>query len=443
MMPASTRFACALCVVVGAPCVACDVPRRDPTPAVTSSASAEAPSDRVTPESGAAPVDGDSIRGIVREVPVARVDVAGPADSADPRPEARVRVDTVDGVVHVTNPSTGTWRPGEAWRVVEVFRLGAVHDPPEELFGSRIRAGLAPDGDVIVLDPLASTATVFDGNGRFVRVFGGPGQGPGELMNPTAMAWDAHAHLWIANAFDGRYTVFDSAGEMIRTVRRPVLGIADRHQLVFDRTDSFIDHASGTGSSIPFVRVDTSGAIIDTLAPLRTPDHEFPARPMPTDFDREATHYLASVKWSLAPDGTIWAAESGTLRLFQLNGRGDTLRIVETTHRDDLEIDSSTRRHVVRELAKLGSKDYTIARPVVAAIDVRDDGHLVVQIVEQVGQPSELHDIFDREGRFLGSVRFGFPVAPGGVSAFVGDTIIAVTLGELDVPYVVRAHFVH
>jgi len=39
-----------------------------------------------------------------------------------------------------------------------------------------------PDGSLLVSDAFANAVLQFDSNGRFVRAFGGPGQGPGEFM---------------------------------------------------------------------------------------------------------------------------------------------------------------------------------------------------------------------------------------------------------------------
>jgi hypothetical protein len=119
---------------------------------------------------------------------------------------------------------------------------------------------------------------------------------------------------------------------------------------------------------------------------------------------------------------------------------GDTLRIVETSHRK-AELSGSTRRMVDRELSKLGSNlEYDLVHPIVESLDVLTDGHVLVRIVEEVGAGSDLFDVFDPEGRYLGPLRFGFELPRRSMSAFAGDTIITVAIGEYDVPYVVRAH---
>lgn len=76
-------------------------------------------------------------------------DRPGSAESRVPEP----RVDTIDGVRHVWNPSAGAWSEGEAWRVEELLRLGARQSPREELFsGPLLTAATGPDGAIYVLD---------------------------------------------------------------------------------------------------------------------------------------------------------------------------------------------------------------------------------------------------------------------------------------------------
>lgn len=327
----------------------------------------------------------------------------------------------------------------QAWHDVEHFRIGAADGAEELLFGTLIRTALSPAGHIVVLDPQSAEVRVFDGRGGFIRSFGRRGEGPGELLNPTAIAWDGEGRLWIANAFNGRYTVFDSIGEPIRTVPRPLLGFPGRHRLVFLDHGSFVDVGAAAARRVPIVIVDTTGAIRDSAA-IQLPQTGVTGQPLPQGFDGRVLAYLPSLVWTIAPDGTVWLADSDRLRLINRSIRGDTLRVIEAAHRRGLALDRATRQRIEREFAKLqGPPPSELVRPIIRSVEILTDGHVLVEIIEEVGRPSDLFDIFDPEGRYLGELRLGFPLARAGVSSFVGDTIIGVTTGELDVPYVVRA----
>ena len=60
-----------------------------------------------------------------------------------------------------------------------------------------------------------------------------------------------------------------------------------------------------------------------------------------------------TIRWGLAPDGTIWSASSGQHRLVQTGPCGDTLRIVETSHRP-AEFDEDDRAVITERLAEAG-----------------------------------------------------------------------------------------
>lgn len=80
-----------------------------------------------------------------------------------------------------------------------------------------------------------------------------------------------------------------------------------------------------------------------------------------------------------------------------------------------------------------------LARPVVQALHVPEDGHLLVQIEDVAGsEASGVLDVFDPVGRFLGSMELGFCLTRAGIPAIFGDTIVGVHVGSLDMPVPVR-----
>ncbi len=364
---------------------------------------------------------------------------------ADPRVTAQV--DTVGGVVAVRN-GPGLWRDSERWQVVEKFRVGGSQwgeNPAEELGYSRgVSVTLGPNGGIFVVEMATSRVLVFNGDGGFVRSFGRAGEGPGEFRNPTAMAWDGAGRLWVGD-FDGRYHVFDSTGAFQKTVGGPFRYFARlQHPLLWEAEGTLVEEIGQEGMVL-YLRVDTLGHLVDTAAVVptsgRTRDPE--SRRLLPGWRAARfvlNHYRANHRWSLAPDGTIWSASSGQLRLVRTGPRGDTLRVVETSHRP-AEFDARDRAVIAEGLAEAGIPrgDIELVRPVVDAIHVLDDGHIMVGIVEKVGEPTSTFDVFDPEGFFLGTVDLGFAMPNQNIPAIVGDTIVAVTPGDLDLPYLVRA----
>ena len=361
-------------------------------------------------------------------------------------------VDTIDGVVVVRNGPAGLWRESEKWQVVEEFRVGRVWGATDEdLTTPRNNSvSLGPNGQIFVLEFSTDRIVVFSGEGEFVRSFGGPGEGPGDLQSPMGMAWDGTGRLWVAAGLNGRYHVFDSTGVFQKSMRRPVRA-ANRiqHPLLWEETRTLVDETvTMTGPSmVLFLRVDTLGQVVDTASVLAKPPRfrsGLPGmstifRPNQDAFRFLARHYLASGVWSRAQDGTVWSAMNGRLRLVQTDSNGDTLRIVETSHRPG-SFDRRDREAISKGLAEAGlsRQDVELVRPLVNDIYVMDDGHMLVGIIEQVGEDPSTFDVFNPEGFFLGSIDLGITIPYRNRPALVGDTLVVVSPGLLDVPFLVR-----
>lgn len=374
------------------------------------------------------------------------------ACGVDPDPRMSAEVDTIDGVVVVRNGPAGLWRESEQWQVVEEFRVGRVRGATDEdLTTPRNNSvSLGPNGQIFVLEYSTDRVVVFSGEGEFVRSFGGPGEGPGDLRSPMGMAWDGTGRLWVAAGLNGRYHVFDSTGVFQKSMRRPVRAATRiQHPLVWEETGTLIDETVMSTEEplmVLFLRVDTLGQVVDTASILATPPRFRTGLPGISTMIRGrdafrflTRHYLASGRWSMAPDGSVWSAMNGRLRLVKTDSNGDTLRIVETSHRPE-SFDRRDREAISKGLAEAGlsRQDVELVRPLVSEIYLMDDGHILVGIFEQVGEDPSTFDVFDPEGFFLGTIDLGITIPRRNRPALVGDTLIVVSPGLLDVPFLVR-----
>ncbi len=200
-----------------------------------------------------------------------------------------------------------------------------------------------------------------------------------------------------------------------------------------------LDHTAEAGR-IHFVRIDSLGEIKDSLPPVAT--HEIPTwmggLPIrPGSAMAEAVGpFLPRVDWAFGNSGTIWHAPSDELRLVHRALSGDTIRIVETVHRPG----SFTRA----EAELIDGAEAEVARSipfvpqVIEGLHVMQDGYVLAQIAGELNAPGSTFDVFDPEGRYLGPLDSRLAVHPYSVAAIVGDTLLAITLGELDVPFLVR-----
>jgi DNA-binding beta-propeller fold protein YncE len=75
---------------------------------------------------------------------------------------------------------------------------------------------LAIHGDEIyVADSANSRVQVFDLNGTFLREWGGPGSGDGQLQDPMGIAVDEYGFVYVADSGNHRIQKFTSGGEFL------------------------------------------------------------------------------------------------------------------------------------------------------------------------------------------------------------------------------------
>lgn len=382
----------------------------------------------------------------MRMAPLAVMGVLSLWACADGRsPNADVVIDTIGQTLHVRNTSDGVWEEGESWRLREVWRLGGLDAPETEQFtDARQVLSLGPNGSLFALDQGASLVRVFSGDGEFIRSFGRPGRGPADLSAAFAIAWGPDDHLWIAEGFSGQYTVFDSAGAFVDTGIRPfrvILGGEGRLEVTDDgHVLEFQRYEEGLG----VIEVDPeAGEVVGAMASLETPPlpRGLPSffRPEGDEAAREFSRAFTSrLRWTWQPDGTVWSTETGSPILRQTGPGGDTRRIVEIPHRMR-EFTASERDMIDRAQRQYSIPDEDVSLPTVTRLIHLGDGHLLAQVAGEMNQVTTLIDVFDPEGRYLGTIDAPFAMDPRGIPAIRGDTIVAVALEDLDVPVLIRA----
>jgi hypothetical protein len=347
-----------------------------------------------------------------------------------------------NGASLVSNPAQGLWAEGEAWRIEEELRIGAADGDGPEVFGRISHVAPAPNGEVFVLDGHAQQIRVFGPDGSYRRTFGAEGAGPGELRQAYGLTWDAGGRLWVPDAGNARYSVFDSTGAFLRAHPRrfgvvlPWLGGFDRHGVLHDPAaasdrDGLIRYT--------FFRVDSIGEVLDSLPALeyRPPQ----AGPIPV----ELLSLRPRLTFRFDPAGYLWFGETGRYRIYQRTLGGDTVRIIQLS-RDRAPVSAAERDSVMRVLARspfpVDPSLIPAHKPAFDRIHVDGKGNLFVQPIGSEEETGRVFDVFDREGRYLGAARSDVRFETLPPPLIQGDHAYGVTTDEAGVPYAVRARIV-
>lgn len=203
---------------------------------------------------------------------VACVALLAGACGAGPQPgiglEREVRGDTT--IVRLSGTATEVG-------VTEEIRIGSLDGADEYTFGNVAGMVAAADGTIYVVDSQAREIRVYDAGGQFVRRFGGAGGGPGELQQPSAIAFLPDGRLVVRDYRNARINVYSAGGEVLTSWPIPGGFFTSSPMFVDDRgsvyTDIIADRSGPGIGRIGLLRLDGTGAVVDTLVrPLEEVD---------------------------------------------------------------------------------------------------------------------------------------------------------------------------
>ncbi len=79
--------------------------------------------------------------------------------------------------------------------------------------------GRYPAGNIYISDGYINSRVAIDRDGEWVKTFGEPGAGPGQLNTPHSIAADVAGNLYVADRGNKRVQVFDPDGKVLREIR--------------------------------------------------------------------------------------------------------------------------------------------------------------------------------------------------------------------------------
>ncbi len=98
-------------------------------------------------------------------------------------------VDTVEGVLVVSNTAEPILTGDSGWRLEEELSIGVIEGDPDYQFGGIAAMEVDARGTVYVADQQARRVAIYDSAGVFQVAFGRQGEGPGEFRgaHPAAV----------------------------------------------------------------------------------------------------------------------------------------------------------------------------------------------------------------------------------------------------------------
>jgi hypothetical protein len=377
---------------------------------------------------------------VVLFVPLA---VAGCGDAATTSGWSGTMTTLENGAVLVSNPATGLWGDG-GWTLTEELRIGRLEGEGPDLFGDIYGVAADDEGRIWVLDRQAKELRVFSAEGQHLWTLGREGGGPEEFRDPIGLDKDPQGRFWVVDPGNGRYSIWNPDGTHAENWERPLAGYSVPWPGMIDREGRLMDEAFVAGQWI-VLRFNDTGQPVDTVPVPRRDDMEFFDHATPGGGRiMAAVPFRPGLPSTLDRRGYIWSGRSENYRLVQQDlATGDTARIVERewqpaqVTREDREQAVENLEWFTRQGGRVDASRMPSTKPAFSGMMVDDLGHLWVAPPQGEGEAGRTFDLFDPEGRFLGTLTT--PVAINRrYTHFSGDHLYTVATDDMDVPYVVR-----
>lgn len=327
-----------------------------------------------------------------------------------------VVVDTIGGVVHLSNPAEVPL--GRAEPFVRIGVTAAVlGEPRPDEFGRVTAVVAGADGAVYVADEQGPDIRVFAADGEHLRTIGRRGGGPGEFESLASIGWVGDT-LVTQDARNGRVGLLQATGEWVGQI--PWLAASGPVVRVYTASPGeayFLgplpEDKRGVHRFLGWIRLTGEGPV-DTLVIPRLDDP--PPVALRCDYPNGGVGFFSipfapRLLSTPGPGGSIARSWSAEYRVV-LTAGDDTLRVIErgiepmpVTH---VEYETGIARFLeMRERypgmrCEASSMERKEVKPAIADLWFDQEGRLVV---ERYTAEGTAFDLYDYEGRIRGSVQ--------------------------------------
>jgi hypothetical protein len=359
--------------------------------------------------------------------------------------------------------------------LVAELKVGAEDGAEEETFGSVEMIFGTATGGMLIYDGQAQAALMFDSVGAFIRRVGAKGGGPGEHGHLNGIAQHPSGDWIFWDADGGRLNRYAATGDFRTSFRIPITGWflmdglrASRDGALYAWSMLERDTTTGQISKSGYIRLDTTGTVLDTLELPNWGPEPAVLRAQSADGGMSTAYNLpwgGGSQTSLSPSGGLVVGLGPEFVVYFVEAGQKVKRVERAFSPVPVSATERTERReqitqVMRRLNPAWSwtgPEIPSTKPAFRDFLVGDDGRTWVRVytpgepippedlapvppgpnppVRLTTREPNLYDVFSPEGRLLGRVA---PPPRTRLLRMRGNTAWGVQLDALDVPYAVR-----
>lgn len=297
-------------------------------------------------------------------------------------------IEKVNGVAVVNNPK----KPIYANEIVffeEELSIGMSEGPEDYILNKILSFSADDEGNIFILDMKPYRVKVYDKEGRFIRLIGREGQGPGEFQSPRNIQFTDQNELMVCDPGRSAILFFSVDGRFLREIKSRML------------------------ISAGYTLFDNQGNIYLNKFPLREPLYKllkiFPPyknSEIVTSFpdSKKRTVPPIRIRFSLLPgDRLIWGIQS-EYEFHICDSKGNTIKRILKKN-PAVRVSEDYKEKYLERLPPNFSKKNQNFRQHFPSFDqffTDDEGRLFVKTyVKLKGTNKYIIDVFDPEGRYL------------------------------------------
>ena len=314
------------------------------------------------------------------------------------------KVKTESGVTIITNGRRPSPPQGAPTKLVfeEVYTVGG-GDSPDASFVSASALDVLPDGTVYVVDTKDSRVKVFDAEGRFLRVFGRQGQGPGEMNQPTGILVTPDKEILVEDILNRRLAIFALDGTFRRHISTAkALGLSgiqmDGRGLIVARS---MGMPEGGKMSL---NVQTYDAEFNPKVKLGSFEMQITAQTKVNPFS------AMDLLYALGREGLIYLGSAKAYEIRIVSAEGRLLKTIGRDY-DPVPVTQADKDEMLKTLGGLPGvnlKDmiqFPDVYPPFSNFVLAGEGRLLVKTFEKGQAKKEFYwDVFDADGRYVAKV---------------------------------------
>lgn len=314
------------------------------------------------------------------------------------------KIKTIDGVKVISNgkkPNAPKDKPATI-KLTEEMVIG-LSDNQDEALSEVGNFVVDKEGNLFVVDSKDRKVKAFDRNGRFLRLIGKPGEGPGELGMPTGVQFTKDGQLMIEDATNRRLSFFKPSGEFTRSA-----SIADKMGLVnilLDAQGNYLGREIGVSGNKMFFEIKKYDPQLKPLFSLDKTD--FPV-PLPGSGAKINLLELSSI-YQFDGAGNIFYGRNVAYEIKVFDAKGKHIRSIQKEY-DQVKV---TKEDIDEILARIPNTAPGVANikdmfvfpdyfPPFQFFLLDDAGRMYVRTYKKGKAKGEYEiDVFDAEGTFI------------------------------------------